>query len=344
MKKKISISDIAKELNVSITTISFILNGKSKEHRISDELVAIVSQYIKKVGYKPSQLAQSLRTGKTKIIGLMVEDISNPFFAAIARLIEEKAYKSGYKILYCSTDNNTDKTRELIGMFVDRHVDGFIITPPEGIEQEIRSLIEEERPVVLFDRFIPNVNTNYVIIDNEESAYGAMLHLIRQGYNNIAFITIDSQQSQMQKRLKGYERALNEFNLVPKVKTIPFQAVDEFTVDEIASFLSNETPIDAVFFGTNYLAIRGLEAINRLHLQIPDDLGVITFDDHDLFRLYSPGISAIAQPVEEIAEQLIQILLDQLCVSPLNINKQKIVLPTSLIIRSSSCFPATIRN
>lgn len=336
MKKKISISDIAKALNVSITTISFILNGKAKAYRISDDLVTRVTQYIQEVGYKPSKLAQSLRTGKTKIIGLMVEDISNPFFATIARLIEEKAYKSGYKILYCSTENNSAKAKELISMFVDRHVDGYIITPSTGIEQDILSLIEHERPVVLFDRFFSDLDTDYVVIDNDKGAYGAVLHLIEQGYQNIGFVTLDSQQSQMKNRLIGYERALKEFNLNPKIKTIPFKAANEFAVSEIASFLSFGSPVDAIFFGTNYLAISGLEAIKQLGMRIPDDLAVIAFDDHDLFRLYSPGISAIAQPVEEIAEQLIQILLEQLDSWTSDTKKQRIVLPTSLIIRDSS--------
>ncbi|MGV8880295.1 MAG: LacI family DNA-binding transcriptional regulator [Sphingobacteriaceae bacterium] len=337
MKKKISISDIAKELSVSITTISFILNGKAKAYRISDNLVTRVTEYIQEVGYKPSKLAQSLRTGKTKIIGLMVEDISNPFFATIARLIEEKAYRSGYKILYCSTDNNTDKAKELIGMFVDRHVDGYIITPSTGIEHDILSLIESEWPVVLFDRFFSDLDTDYVVIDNAEGAYNAVLHLIKQGYRNIGFVTLESQQSQMKNRLIGYQRALKEFNIKPRIKTISFNAVNEFSVREIASFLSFGSPIDAVFFGTNYLAISGLEAIKQLGLHIPNDLAVIAFDDHDLFRLYSPGISAIAQPVEEIAEQLIQILLEQLRAGVSKTRKQTIVLPTTLIIRDSSC-------
>src|ERR1700712_5634997 len=134
MKKKLSINDIAAQLKISKTTVSFILNGRAKEKRISDELVQIVLKQVEKVGYKPSSLAKSLRTGKSKTIGLMVEDISNPFFAGIARLIEDRAYKNGYKILYCSVDSNVEKTRELISTFRDRHVDGYIIAAPEGIE------------------------------------------------------------------------------------------------------------------------------------------------------------------------------------------------------------------
>src|SRR5690606_28219805 len=150
--KKTSLVDIARALNISPTTVSFILNNKAEEKRISKKLVKIVLDYVEEVGYRPNPLARSLRTGKTNTIGLMVEDITNPFFGHIARKIEEAAYKNGYKILYCSTDNNTEKTKDLITMFRERQVDGYIISPPPRVEKEIESLIQSNIPVVLFDR------------------------------------------------------------------------------------------------------------------------------------------------------------------------------------------------
>src|SRR5690349_5430719 len=123
--KKVSISDIARKLEVSPTTVSFVLNGKSKEKRVSDEVVARIKKYVAKVGYKPNTFAQGLRTGKSKIIGLMIEDISNPFFASVAKLIEDRAYEDGYKIMYCSTHNDREKARDLIRMFKDCRVDGY---------------------------------------------------------------------------------------------------------------------------------------------------------------------------------------------------------------------------
>src|SRR5688572_26891411 len=116
-RKKISISDIARKLRVSPTTVSFVLNGRSKEKRVSEEVVRKIKNYVEKVGYKPNTFAQSLRTGKSRIIGLMIEDISNPFFASVAKLIEDRAYQDGYKIMYCSTHNDQKKARDLIKMF-----------------------------------------------------------------------------------------------------------------------------------------------------------------------------------------------------------------------------------
>src|SRR5882762_9680948 len=149
MSKKLSINDIANELHVAKSTVSFILNGKAKEKRISDEL--------KEKGYQPNQLAKSLSTGKTKMICLMVEKISDYFFSHIAFHLEALAYKNGYKIIYCSTENNPEKTRQLINLLRARYVDGYIITPPAGIEPEIKALINDNLPVVLFDRYLPEV-------------------------------------------------------------------------------------------------------------------------------------------------------------------------------------------
>src|SRR5687768_11085945 len=185
-------------------------------------MVEKVEKYIEEVGYNTNSLARSLRTGKSNIIGLMVESISNPFFANIARQIEKKAYKNGYKIIYSSTDNDTKRTKELIQMFSERHVDGYIISPPEGIEDDIAALVDSGIPVVFFDRYLPGVEVDSVTIDNIISSYDAIKYLIKSGYKNIGFITLDSLQTQMQDRLAGYEKAMNENGLAFRIKEIGF--------------------------------------------------------------------------------------------------------------------------
>lgn len=336
MKKKLSIVDLAKQLNISPTTISFILNGKAQEKRISNELVERVLKQIEEVGYKPNALAQSLRTGKTMIIGLMVENIANPFFASIARLIEEKAYKNGYKIIYCSTDNDSVKTKDLLRMFQDRHVDGYIISPPEGIEKEVNNLIDNGSPVVLFDRYLVDTKADYIVVDNAKGTYDAAIHLIKNGYKNIAFITLDSLQTQMQDRLKGYEKALDEYGFNHHVKEISFYQDDENINRHIISFLERKPDLDAVLFGTNYLGVSGLKAIKKLGKRVPEDLAVISFDDHTLFELHSPDITAISQPIEEISEKLITILLGRLNKVSKTKKIQSDVLASELIVRGSS--------
>lgn len=335
MSKKLSIRDIGKELGISITTVSFILNGKAKEKRISEALTEKVLKFVEEVNFKPNMMAQGLRTGKSKIICLMVEDISNNLlFAQVARLIEEEAHSQGYRIIYCSTDNKKEKATELIRLFRDRSIDGYIITPPEGIEKEVQSLIDEEIPVVLIDRNLPKLKCNYVVIDNFQSSNQAIHHLIDNGYKNIACVTIGSDQTQMADRLGGYEKAVTDRGLKTFVKKLDFYDSQDKNVSEIASFLSDNQEIDAVFFSTNYIGVWGLQAIKSLNLSIPDQMGMVSFDDHDLFRFYTPAITVIEQPIQEMSNQIITLMLNTLKENDGKIHE--IVLPAKLIIRGSS--------
>jgi len=334
-KQKLSIKDIASQLNISITTVSFILNGKAKENRISEKLTKKVLDHIEKVGYQPSQLAQSLRTGKSKILVFMVEDISNYFYSSVARNMEEKAYATGYKIIYCSTDDNLKKTQELIQVFKGRQVDGFIITAPEGLEEDIKDLIDEGFPVVLFDRYFPDLNVSHVVINNSQATYDSIIELINNGYKNIGFITLDSQQTQMVDRYQGYEKAIRERGLPIHMKAIPYEDIGTENITmKIKSFIGEENPeVDALFFSTNYLTISGLAALKLLGKTIPDDIAIIAFDDNDIFKLYDPPISAIAQPIEEMSKKLVDVILSKL---KGNMEVQKIELPVHYINRDSS--------
>jgi len=336
-KKKTSIKDIAKSLGISITTVSFILNGKAKEKRISDELTLKVEDYIKSVGYKPSHLAQSLRLGKSKVIVFMVEDISNQFFASIARKIEEKAYKNGYKIIYCSTNNDPEKAKTLIETFKVRSVDGFIITPTPNLEKTIIELIEEEFAVLLFDRWIPSIDCSFVVVENEKSAFEATLHLIDNGCKKIGFVTVESDQIQMNDRLKGYSKAIEIHGLTGKVLMLPFQnPSDQGLSHKIQHFIQQNSDLDGLFFATNYLAFEGLQALNSVKKSIPNDVLVVSFDDHYFFTLFQPNISAIEQPLEPIAEKLMEGMLRMLDDEGVYIRDYKITLPNTLHIRESS--------
>ena len=336
MIKKISIGDIATALNISKSTISFIINGKAKEKRISSALTEKVLQYIDENGYKPSRLAQSLSTGKTMIIGLMVEKISDYFFAQMAYHIEEIAYQNGYKIFYCSTDNDPDKTRELIQLFRDRNVDGYIITPPVGMEKEIQSLIDEGSPVVLFDRYYPDIESSYVILDNFKASYNASKYLAEHAFAHIAFITLDSDQSQMEDRKQGYTKAMAEYGLEIIIEKVPYGNDPAQTVKQLVRFLRQNKRVDAVYFATNYLAFSGVKAINQLGYNIPGTMGIIAFDDHQVFDFYEPTITAVAQPISELARQSIRVLLSLLNKPLEDRAVQKVIVPAHFIVRNST--------
>nr|WP_255496280.1 substrate-binding domain-containing protein [Mucilaginibacter sp. FT3.2] len=294
-------------------------------------------KYVAEVGYKPNSLAKSLRTGKSNTIGLMVEDISNPFFASIARLIEDRAYKNGYKIIYCSTDNDTQKTQDLINMFRDRHVDGYIMAPPEGIEEDIESLINDGMPVVLFDRHLPGVKTDFIEVDNLFSTFNATKHLLDQGFKNIAFVTFKSHQTQMVDRIRGYQDAMKSNGLKPTIiKEIVFNQDEEQIMAPLRDFFKGNPDVDAILFGTNHIGTCGLKIMQELGKKAPTDIAIISFDDYDVFKLHSPPVTAIAQPVEEIADNVITVLLEKLNNLSVSEKPQSIILKTDLKIRNSS--------
>jgi LacI family transcriptional regulator len=339
MKKgKLSINDIAARLSISKTTVSFILNGKAKEKRISEELTKKVLNLVDKVGYTPSQAAQSLRTGKTGIIGLMVEDISDPFFSGVAKHIEDEAFLRGYKIIYCSTENDKKRTQEYLRMFHQLRVDGYIITAPDGAEEDVQKLYDEGKQVILFDRNYKDIPLSYVMINNEKSTIEGTRHLVENGFKQIAFITLNSSQPQMVSRVKGYEKAIKESRLTKSVLKLSYSQHAQDYINEITHFLKH-TSLDAAFFATGYLGICGLEAMKNLKISIPTDLGMLSFDDTDLFRIHTPSISAIPQPIGEMSASLVNTLLDAIArpASPRQKKiKQEIVLSTTIIARESS--------
>ncbi|UAB83228.1 substrate-binding domain-containing protein [Zunongwangia sp. SCSIO 43204] len=336
--KRHSIKDIAAALNVSVTTVSFVLNGKAREKRISEEVTKKVLDYAKSINYKPNQLAQSLRTGRSKIIVVMVEDISNYFFSKLARIIEDIAYDKGYKVLFCSNENKDERSRDLINLFRERQVDGYIIVPSPGIQDDIAELVLDDIPVVLFDRYFPEIETNYVIIDNSEAVHKASQHLVNNSYKNIGFVTIASNQTQMEARQRGYREAMKANDLNEFVLEVPFYEKNIEKVKELIKEYIAAQDLDAIFFATNYLTQIGLEVIRESYPKKINELGIITFDDNDLFKIYFPPITAVSQPLEEIGEELMTTVLKMLKNASDKPYKNQKILSASLIERNSS-FP-----
>lgn len=337
-KGKISIKDISKELGISTTTISFIINNKA-ENRISKEVIQKVEAYIQKVGYTPNSSAQTLRTGKTKTIVFMAEDISDPFFSAIAKEMEEIAFKNGYKIIYCSTENKKERALELLALFKERQVDAFIITPPEGFKNEIEKLIQEKQVIMVFDRLYEDFNHNYVVLNNFESARGATAYLLNKGFQNIGFVGLKSDISTTVHRLNGYRETIYKKGLKERSVLIAYDQVKTIEGHEIIKdFLIKNPEVDSLLFATNSLAISGIRVLKEMGLKIPDDISILTFDDRDLFELYSPSISVISQPVRKLANQLIEGTLNLLNKNSKKTVKFQRILEGKLIERNSSQF------
>lgn len=337
--KRISIKDIAKRAGVAPSTVSCVINGKAKERRISDKVAQHIIALAKEVDYQPNPTAVSLRTGKSRIIGLIVEDISNVFFATLAKTIEDKAYSLGYRIVYCSTENDDDKGNGLIKMLLHQQVDGFLITPSKGMHKQVAELLKSRKPVVLMDRFFPDIKVPHVLVHNYGGVEAGVEHLIEKRYSRIAFVTVDLDQIQMHQREEGYRQTLKHYGLKYANKLLlklPFNQVREDSVKQITAFLQKHSEIDAVFFATNYLGIYGLESISVLGLSIPGDIAVVCFDDHDIFRIFKPGITIIEQPIEEIAKTAIEMLINRIEGVPFAIEDDEIIKNTKLVIREST--------
>jgi LacI family transcriptional regulator len=315
--KKVSISDIARKAGVSVSTVSFVMNDKAVKMRISREVIEKVENVAREMGYRPNQLARGLRTGKTRTIGLIVENISNAFFATLAKAIEDEAKKYDYKVVYCSTDNDEEKARELINMLSQRQVDGYIITPTPELAQEISKLQAENKPVVLIDRYFPEHNEiPAVLVDNYEGVAKGTEYLIGKGYSKIALVTIENEMAHMKDRLQAYYDVLSRHGIAVDealVNTVPYHAGREKSLEQIRNLLKGAgTSIDAVFFLTNYLGVLGIEAIKSMQIRIPEQVAVLCFDDNDIFRLYTPTISVIRQPIEAIGQQAMCTLIERL--------------------------------
>jgi len=309
MSEKLSIKSIAKEMGVSVTTVSFILNGKGPQMRISQSLTEQVKDFVRKKGYKQNQIAKSLATGKTMTIGLLVENISDVFFSEIAYYIGKLALKHGYKVIYGSTENDPEVTRGLLTFFQSRMVDGLIIAPPPGLQTEITELVEQNYPLVLFDRYYPELECNYVISDNYESTSRAIRYLISQGKKNIAFITTLSDQQQMLDRLNAYSDSINASGLDSMIKRVTYADEQDYLEVELKDFFSSNPQLDAVFFATHYLTLAGLKIIKDLDLKVPQQLAIASFDDLPVFDVVQQPISAIRQPVKQMCLHLMQTLL-----------------------------------
>lgn len=324
---------------VAPSTVSFVLNGKGKQMRIREELANKILQVVEKSGYEPHRVAVNLRTGQSKTLGLIVESISGSFFASLAKTIETEAEKMGYNVVYCSTENNAQKGGELIRMLGRQMVDGYLITPAPGMEKEIQQLVQHHKPVVLMDSYFPNIKTPYVLIDNFDGVQKGVEHLIKKGITKIGFVTVDVKLIQLQERLRGYTSTMKEHGITVKKKHIlhvQYHKQREDSLNELQEFIESNPELDAIFFATNYLGIMGLEVIARLGLRMPDDLNVICFDDHDIFRLYPPGISVIEQPIEGIARTAIELLMHQLGKDKTPLKDTAVELPGRFIVRGSA--------
>ena len=208
--KKVSLKDIAEAAGVSTALVSFVLNGKKKEYRVGEETAKRILKIAQEMNYQPNIAAKSLRSGRTKTIGVVVSDISNPFFSQLARILEDEATKRGYTVLFGSSDEDTEKMDRVVSNLINKGVDGLIIVPCENSEKSIGSLVDNNVPIVLFDRYFPEINVSYVALNNCNATYIATKYLLDSGYKAPCMVAYDINLIHMKERIRGYKKAMEE--------------------------------------------------------------------------------------------------------------------------------------
>jgi len=314
-KTKVSIKDIAQKAGVYTALVSYVLNGKEKESRVGQEIALKIKQIASELNYQPSHLAKSLRSGKTHTIGLIIADISNPFFANIARVVEDEAKRNGYTVIIGSSDENADKSQDLLDVLINRQVDGFIIVSAENSDQQIHFLKDKHIPFVLLDRYFPEIATDFVSTDHYQASYDAGTHLVRNQYKHIGMIAYDSQLFHMKERIRGYQDALRDNNVTSHktwLKEVRINNIDSGVKMALDEMLSSDQPIDALLFATYSLAVSGLKYINKLGLKVPDELAIVSFGQAEVFELYYCPITYLKQPIVHLGQTAVELLTKKL--------------------------------
>lgn len=337
MNKKVSLKDIANHLGVSTALVSYVINNKEKKARVGVEMAEKIRKAVAEFNYQPNLIAQSLKKGKTNTIGLIVADISNPFFSLVARIIEDEARKHGYIVIFGSSDESAEKSQLLIDVFLNRQVDAFIIAPTENTEQQISALQKRGVPVVLVDRYFPNKDTDCVMINNYRAAYQAVEHLIKNGRDKIAMMTYDNDLVHMQERVNGYKEAMKDYGIKFRnswLKKVSYHRISRDLAPELESLLQPKLQVNAFFFATNSLAVESLKVINKTGIKVPEDLAIISFDESDAFDLFYSPVTYVSQSIEDIGRQAVRLVMARIADSKSKF--ARVVVEAKLVIRSSS--------
>ncbi|MFZ4741155.1 MAG: LacI family DNA-binding transcriptional regulator [Bacteroidales bacterium] len=338
--RKIKLEDIANMLGVSKTLVSMVLNGYGDKNGIKKETQERVIALCNEMNYKPNQMARSLRLGKTHTIGLIVADISNTFYAKMARNIEDYCNKFGYNLIICSSDEKDAKEASIIKMLKEKQVDGLIISSTLIDNTEIVALKKEHFPFVLVDRYFPEIlDTNFVIIDNYQAAYNAVNHLITIGHKNIAMISISPAHiTSVKDRNKGYLDALSKAGINNDhflLCQVPFENIELGVELEIKKLLLYDKKVTAIFAVNQNITIAVVKILAKLNIKIPDDISLISFDDLPFFEIINPSITAVDQPLDKICKNAVEILMNEINNKGNIIEKTQLVLPTELVVRNS---------
>jgi len=331
-----TLKSISEKLGVSVSTVSRVLSGKAERYRISDKTAALVKEEADRTNFAPNQIASALRLKKTHTIGLIIPDISNSFFAAIARHVEMEAAKRGYFIILCDSQDSTATEIEYIRLLLGRSVDGLIISPVGQIGGHLCDLRRNGTPVVLVDRYFPRLDLPYVTTDNRQGAFEAVTYLIGMGHRRIACIRGLPDSSSGNDREAGYREALTQCGIEVDEELIGGDDFSEHTgYAEVQRLLrgQGERPT-ALFSQGNLITFGAMRALAEAGLVIPEDISLISFDDHYYAGFLATPLTTVAQQNENIGCHAVKLLFEQLD-RGVGQKIKGISLPAALVVRKS---------
>ncbi len=326
----ITIKDIAEKAGVSYATVSRALNGRADVSEVTRSRIFELAQVM---GYQPNAIARSLVKKKSHIIALIVPDVSNPFFADITMAVNAAAEKAGYTTMVCNTGWDPVKEQEKLRIMVEQRVDGIILKPTAFIRPGALEALNV--PVVLFWHAMPD-ELSYIEVDHETGSRMAVRHLIERGYRHIAYIGGKETSPSNQIRLLAYQQTLQEAGLTVDSQLISYGGFrQESGYQRIAELFKLPEPPDAAFCGNDIIAMGVLQYARDQGLQVPDDFGIIGFDDISYASLPLINLSSVSQPRNKLGEQALQALLREIEIFP-NRAKQHILVEPELQIRATT--------
>jgi DNA-binding LacI/PurR family transcriptional regulator len=327
--RPVGIRDVATRAGVSPATASRALNGTAT---VSDHLRARVLEAAGALGYRPNNLARSLRRQRTDTIGVIVSDIANPHHSEAVRVMEDAASQAGWRLILCNTDERVDKQRSYLGLLADERVGAVILSAADSAGSGTDALLSLGIPVVAFDRVIDDPRVDAVTCDNQAGVEALTRHLIDLGHRRIGFVGGRPRVATGAERLEGYRTAMRTAGLRAMVEVGDFRADDA----EVAArgLIGRAMRPTAIVVANNTMAVGTLRAVRDAGYTIPDDIALATVDDPVWAELVDPPLTALAQPVRAMAEAAVRLVLERVAGARREV--VRLVLPMELRIRRSS--------
>lgn len=328
-----TIRDVAKLAGVAPITVSRVINDTSYVRQETRERVEAA---IEELGYVPNMLGPSLRFKQTMTLAMIITDITNPFWTTVARGVEDISQANGYSTILCNTDESEGKQEQYLQMLLRRQIDGILLVPASNSPDPIRLIQKQNIPVVVLDRRVLDVEVDTVRTDSEEGAYQLTKHLLSLGHRQITMLTGPQSVSTANDRVEGYCRALNEIGLELCDTQIYWGNFTQESGHEMTREALAATPKPtALFAANNFVAIGAIRALQELDLQVPENIALVAFDDIPLALNINPFLTVANQPAREMGKQAARLLLERIK-GEADRPCQQIMLPTEMIIRSSS--------